>query len=45
MVAGGPPKQLLIVLREAAADGDAQLTAVFESDHVYILPGVGRSSR
>ena len=22
-----------------AADGDAQLTAVFASDHVYVLPG------
>jgi hypothetical protein len=29
MAAGGPPKQLFTVLREAAADGDAQLTAVF----------------
>ena len=24
-----------------AADGDAQLTAVFASDHVYVLPGAG----
>ncbi len=44
MAAGGPPKQLFTVLREAAADGDAQLTAVFASDHVYVLPGAGPGS-
>ena len=33
------PPRPFIVLREAAADGDVQLTAVFASDHVYVLPG------
>jgi len=39
---GGPPKQLYSVLRQAAIEGDA--TAVFASDHVYVLPGAGPGS-
>jgi hypothetical protein len=44
MTAGGPPKQLYTVLREAAAGGYAQSGAVFASDHVYVLPGAGPGS-
>ena len=41
VTAGGPPKQLYLVLRHASVEVEGDAMAVFASNHVYVVSGAG----